>query len=98
MKAREQLAILGGVRAVRIPEGRKPGLSLEAEQAAHDLLRHARRNIDRLSDLAGSGIVGEFEEALASHVGANHALSMSSGTAALTAALLACDVRKGNEV
>ena len=42
--------------------------------------------------------VGELEERLASYVGVRHAVSMSSGTDALVAALLALDIGSADEV
>jgi dTDP-4-amino-4,6-dideoxygalactose transaminase len=42
--------------------------------------------------------VGEFEQAFASHVGAEHCVSLNSGTAALHLALLALGIGPGDEV
>src|SRR3989454_355203 len=98
MKSAAALAILGGEPAVRTPEGRRPGLSPEADRAARGLLLQARRDPDALADLGGSGVVRTFEEAFARHVGADHAVSSASGTSALVAALLACGVRPGDDV
>jgi dTDP-4-amino-4,6-dideoxygalactose transaminase len=42
--------------------------------------------------------VAEFEHAFAEHVGAGHAVAVSSGTAALHLALAACDCGPGDEV
>src|SRR5690349_6368061 len=41
--------------------------------------------------------VGEFEEAFAQRVGARHAVSFSSGTAALHAAAFAAELKPGDE-
>src|SRR5262245_22530068 len=42
--------------------------------------------------------VAEFERAFAAHVGARHAVAVSSATAGLHLALLAADVQPGDEV
>ena len=98
MKSAAALAILGGEPAVRTPEGRRPGLSPEADRAARGLLHQARRDPDALADLGGGGVVRAFEEAFACQVDADHAVSTASGTSALVAALLACGVRPGDDV
>ncbi|MFH0848083.1 MAG: DegT/DnrJ/EryC1/StrS family aminotransferase [archaeon] len=52
-----------------------------------------------LSNKSGAGPkVLELERAFASSVGVKHAVAVSSGTTALHAALLACDVKPGDEV
>jgi perosamine synthetase len=52
-----------------------------------------------LTHKSGSGsFTLRFEEAFAKFVGAKHAIAVNSGTAALHAALLACDVKTGDEV
>lgn len=52
-----------------------------------------------LTHKSGSGtFVRRFEEAFAKFVGVKHAIAMNSGTAALHAALLAFDVKAGDEV
>ncbi|MDO8123839.1 MAG: DegT/DnrJ/EryC1/StrS family aminotransferase, partial [Candidatus Hermodarchaeota archaeon] len=52
-----------------------------------------------LTHKSGSGtFVRRFEEAFAKFVGAKHVIAMNSGTAALHAALLAFDVKAGDEV
>ncbi|WP_376770557.1 DegT/DnrJ/EryC1/StrS family aminotransferase [Lentzea indica] len=45
-----------------------------------------------------SGVVAELEDALANYFGVKHAVSMSSGTAALHAAYAACLIEPGDEV
>src|SRR6266576_6045235 len=86
----EMLAIHGGtpVRETLLPYGRQ---SLDAEdiQAAVDVLK---------SDWLTTGPkVGEFEERFADWVGAKHAVSFSSGTAALHAAAFAAGLGPGDE-
>ena len=84
------LAIHGGspVRETFLPYGRQ---SLEESdiRAVDAVLR---------SDWLTTGPkVGEFEEAFAARVGAKHAVSFSSGTAALHGAAFAADLKTGDE-
>jgi perosamine synthetase len=84
------LAVHGGtpVRSTLLPYGRQEILE-EDIQAVVDTLR---------SDWLTTGPkVNEFEEAFAARVGARHALSFSSGTAALHAAAFAAGLGPGNE-
>jgi perosamine synthetase len=88
--AREQLAIQGGkpVRARLLPYGRQ-SIAEEDIAAVVEVLR---------SDWLTTGPkVAEFEEAFAQKVGARHAVSFSSGTAALHAAAFAADLNSGDE-
>ena len=87
---REGLAIDGGtpVRKTLLPYGRQ-SIGEEDIQAVVDVLR---------SDWLTTGPkVAEFEEALASWVGAKHAVSFSSGTAALHGAAFAAGLKAGDE-
>jgi perosamine synthetase len=84
------LAILGGtpVRATYLPYGHQ-SIDEADIQAVVDVLR---------SDWLTTGPrVNEFEEAFASRVGAKHAVSFSSGTAALHAAAFASRLKPGDE-
>ncbi len=84
------LAIEGGspVRATFLPYGRQ-SVDESDIQAVVDVLR---------SDWLTTGPkVGEFEEAFAVRVGAHHAVSFSSGTAALHAAAYASGLKTGDE-
>jgi perosamine synthetase len=84
------LAIDGGspVRATFLPYGRQ-SIDEADIQAVVDVLR---------SDWLTTGPkVGEFEEAFAARVGAQHAVSFSSGTAALHAAAYAAGLKTGDE-
>ena len=86
----ETLAIHGGtpVRETLLPYGRQ-SLDEEDIQAAVDVLK---------SDWLTTGPkVGEFEERFAAWVGAKHAVSFSSGTAALHAAAFAAGLKSGDE-
>jgi perosamine synthetase len=86
----ETLAIHGGkpVRETLLPYGRQ-SLDEEDIQAVVEVLK---------SDWLTTGPkVGEFEEQFAGWVGAKHAVSFSSGTAALHAAAFAADLKPGNE-
>src|ERR1051326_9255652 len=86
----QALAINGGspVRATFLPYGRQ-AVSEADIQAVVEVLR---------SDWLTTGPkVGEFEEAFAARVGAKHAVSFSSGTAALHAAAFAAGLKSGDE-
>jgi perosamine synthetase len=86
----ELLAIDGGspVRSTLLPYGRQ-SIDESDIQAVVETLR---------SDWLTTGPkVGEFEEALASWVGAKYAISFSSGTAALHAAAFAAGLQAGDE-
>ena len=86
-----RLAIDGGapVRQQLLPYGRQ-SIDEQDLSAVADVLR---------SDWLTTGPkVGEFEEALASAVGARHAVAVSSGTAALHAAAFAAGIGPGDEV
>jgi perosamine synthetase len=88
--SKELLAVDGGtpVRSTLLPYGRQ---SIEEDdiQSVVDVLR---------SDWLTTGPkVGEFEEAFAARVGANYAVSFSSGTAALHGAAFAAGLKPGDE-
>lgn len=88
--SREVLAINGGtpVRQTLLPYGHQ-SISEEEIQAVADVLR---------SDWLTTGPkVSEFEEAFAAYVGAKHAVSFSSGTAALHGAAFAAGLKAGDE-
>ena len=87
---REALAIDGGtpVRKSLLPYGRQ-SIGEEDIEAVVNVLR---------SDWLTTGPrVAEFEEAFAACVGAKHAVSFSSGTAALHGAVFAAGLKPGNE-
>jgi perosamine synthetase len=87
---REALAIDGGtpVRKTLLPYGRQ-SIAEDDIQAVVDVLR---------SDWLTTGPkVAEFEEAFAARVGAKHAVSFSSGTAALHGAAFAAGLKPGDE-
>src|SRR5579863_6555985 len=86
----QTLAIDGGppVRASFLPYGRQSVDEADI-QAVVDVLR---------SDWLTTGPkVGEFEEAFAAYVGASHAISFCSGTAALHAAAFTAGLKTGEE-
>jgi len=88
--SREALAIDGGtpVRKTLLPYGRQ-SIGEEDIQAVMNVLR---------SDWLTTGPkVAEFEEAFAAWVGAKHAVSFSSGTAALHGAAFAAGLKAGDE-
>lgn len=87
---REILAIDGGtpVRKTLLPYGRQ-SIDDDDIQSVVDVLR---------SDWLTTGPkVAEFEEAFAARVGAKHAVSFSSGTAALHGAAFAAGLKPGDE-
>ncbi|MFZ0319337.1 MAG: UDP-4-amino-4,6-dideoxy-N-acetyl-beta-L-altrosamine transaminase [Candidatus Sulfotelmatobacter sp.] len=87
---REALAIDGGtpVRKTLLPYGRQ-SIDEDDIKAVVDVLR---------SDWLTTGPkVAEFEEAFAAWVGAKHAVSFSSGTAALHGAAFAAGLKSGDE-
>jgi perosamine synthetase len=88
--SQEVLAVDGGtpVRKTLLPYGRQE-ISEEDIQAVVDVLRS--------SWLTTGPKVGEFEEAFAALVGAKHAVSFSSGTAALHGAAFAAGLKPGDE-
>lgn len=86
----ERLAVHGGtpVRSTLLSYGRQ-SIDEEDIRAVVDVLR---------SDWLTTGPkVGEFEEAFAATVGAKHAVSFSSGTAALHAAVFAAGITENDE-
>src|SRR6266568_1437704 len=88
--SREVLAIDGGtpVRKTLLPYGRQ-SIDERDIQAVVDVMR---------SDWLTTGPkVGEFEEAFAAYVGTKHALSFSSGTAALHACAFTAGLKPGDE-
>src|SRR5882762_6979489 len=89
-KNQEVLAVNGGspVRKTLLPYGRQC-IGEDDIQAVVQVLR---------SDWLTTGPkVGEFEEAFAAWVGARHAVSFSSGTAALHGAAFAAGLKPGDE-
>lgn len=91
VKSKETLAIVGGrpVRRTLLPYGHQ-SIDEEDIQAVVQVLQ---------SDWITTGPkVTEFEEALARYVGAKHAVSFSSGTAALHSAAFAAGLHPGDEV
>ena len=88
---RDALAIQGGtpVRSAWLPYGRQL-IEDDDVRAVIDALR---------ADLVTTGpLVAEFERRFAATVSARHAVAVSSGTAALHAAVFAADVGAGDEV
>ena len=76
-----------------------PFIDLKAQYAA--LKPHVDARIQRVLD-HGQYIMGpevqELEEALAAHTGAKHCITVASGTEALLIALMALDLKPGDEV
>jgi perosamine synthetase len=87
---REILAIHGGqpIRPILLPYGRQSIDESDIEAVVQTL---------RSDWLTTGPKVAEFEEAIASYAGAKHAVSFSSGTAALHAAAFAAGLQAGDE-
>lgn len=88
------LALLGGEPAIRQP-GQHFSWPPITEQSKKAVVEQLGENI---SIYDRSGVVAELEDALANYFGVKHAVSMSSGTAALHAAYAACLIEPGDEV
>ncbi len=73
------------------------GLSRQHAAIAEDLRRTLERVIDRSSFILGEEVVA-FEAEFAEYVGARHCIGTSSGTSALTIALLSAGIGAGDEV
>jgi len=94
-----RLAILGGHRAVTVAVTAAPVIGDGEVQAVVAALQRARSGDPLLlSALAGAGFVEKLERRFQSYLGVRYALALSSGTAALHAALVACGIRRGQEV
>ncbi|GAA3169227.1 MULTISPECIES: DegT/DnrJ/EryC1/StrS family aminotransferase [Streptomyces] len=90
------LAMFGGTRAV--PRDLRirpwPMVTEQDEQAVHRVLRSGRFT----SASSGEQEIAELERAWARHVGTEHCVAVSNGTAALSVALSAAGVGAGDEV
>jgi dTDP-4-amino-4,6-dideoxygalactose transaminase len=75
-----------------------PGLSPRQVAALRHALDAYVHDPRLLSDLEGSGPVATLEREMAETCGTSHVLTVSSGTAALHTALLACGIGPGDEV
>jgi len=90
---KQRLAMLGGPRTVTLPFPPYPVIGHEEVSAVTKVLlsRH-------LSECGHGGIVGEVERDLKEYFGMKYALTFSSGTDSIHAALFAVGVRPGVEV
>jgi dTDP-4-amino-4,6-dideoxygalactose transaminase len=92
-KAVEQLALLGGQRAVQSEPGDIfdwPIITPEDEAAALEVLRRGA--------MSDTDITIKFEQEFAAWQGTEYALAHSSGTAAIQAAMFGCGVGVGDEI
>ena len=97
----EKLAIQGGTPAKRRPDPPMyPGgmmIDQEEEQAVLEVLR-SKRLFRYYGPDPGPSKADELERAFAAHMGARHALAVTSGTAALMCGLQGIGVGPGDEV
>ena len=97
----DKLAIDGGTPARRRPDPPMyPGGMLidgKEEEAVLEVMR-AKRLFRYYGPQGGPSKAAELEEAFAAHMGANHALAVTSGTAALICGLQGIGVGPGDEV
>jgi len=97
----DTLAIHGGAPAKQRPDPPMyPGgmlIDQEEEQAVLEVLR-SRRLFRYYGPSAGPSKVAELEQAFAAHMGARHALAVTSGTAALICGLQGIGIGPGDEV
>jgi perosamine synthetase len=70
----------------------KPLLGKEEESRVNNAIKNGN-----ISSFQG-GYIKEFEEKFAKFIGVKHAIAVSGGTAALHLAILALDIKKGDEV
>jgi len=89
----KDLALLGGEKAVTMPIPKWPHI---AEEEIAAVIKQMLTGT--LSEVARSGIIAEFEDDFAAYQGRKYALSLSSGTASIHAALFAAGVKPGDEV
>lgn len=96
-----KLAIDGGARAITEPlPPMYPGgmrIGVEEEAAVLDVLR-SKRLFRYYGPTAGPSKAEAFEKAFAEHMGAAHALAVTSGSASLMCAMTALGVGPGDEV
>lgn len=85
-------AVLGGTKAFTGTEASWPIFDAREGKGLQDVLQSKR-----WGRLSGS-VTAQFEREYAKSLGVNHALAVSSGTAALTAIMGALDVGPGDEV
>lgn len=101
MSKLSELAIYGGTKAVQYPlPPMYPGgmrVGAEEEAAVLEVLR-SKRLFRYYGPNPGRSKTDDLEAAFAAHMGARHALAVSSGSAALICALVAMGVGPGDEV
>jgi len=90
---KEKLALFGGPKAVTRERPPYPVIGHEEVTAAVRVVMSRE-----LSDIGRGPVVAEMEDSYARYFGAKYALSFSSGTASIAAALFAVGVKPGTEV
>ena len=89
----EQLALLGGDKAVTVPWPRYPVIDQEEVCAATRVVMSGF-----LSDCGRGEYVAAMEDAFAAYFGTQYALGLASGTGAIHSGLFAIGVKPGDEV
>jgi dTDP-4-amino-4,6-dideoxygalactose transaminase len=87
------LALLGGQKAVTLPSPRWPRIAEEEIAAVVKQLLSGS-----ISECGRAGVISEFEDAFAAYQGRRYSLSFSDGTASIHASVFAAGVGPGDEV
>src|SRR5262245_2164416 len=91
--AREELALLGGPKALQLTYPPYPVIGSEEVAAVVKVMMNRE-----LSAVRRAGAVKEMEDSYAEFFGAKHAHATNSGTSAISSALFAVGVGPGSEV
>ena len=92
------LALLGGRPVRQAPLPPVPIVGEEEKQAVLEVLESGTLSAAAHTNIRGGARAQRFEEEFAAYCGANHAIAVNSGTAALHVALAAGGIGPGDEV
>lgn len=97
----KKLALFGGPKTRDKPFPPHPIIEAEEKKAVQDVMEYGR--LSSFIASAGANFLGgkkvrEFEDLFAQYHKVKHAVSFNSATAALHAAVVACDVQPGEEI